>query len=86
MTLLDEEKSVEQKTDETLMVASRWEDCPPIASNKNLHEVGVGGVSDVGVLKLLVFNVGGGCVWFKGWLCLVQGVAVFDSKGGCVYC
>lgn len=42
MTLLDEEKSVEQKTDETLMVASRWEECPPIASTKNLHEV-VGG-------------------------------------------
>lgn len=36
VTLLDDEKTVEQKTDETLLVASRWEDNPPIASNRPL--------------------------------------------------
>ncbi|ESN96607.1 hypothetical protein HELRODRAFT_95514 [Helobdella robusta] len=36
VTLLDDEKSVEQKTDETLLVASRWEENPPIASNRPL--------------------------------------------------
>ena len=36
---MDDEKTVEQKTDETLLVASRWEENPPIASNRPLLNV-----------------------------------------------
>jgi len=38
LTLLDDEKSLQQKTQETLYVATRWEQNPPITSSKPLSE------------------------------------------------
>ena len=39
VTLLDDDKTLQQKTAETLQVASRWEEHPPITSAKPLSEV-----------------------------------------------
>ena len=39
LTLLDENKSTQQKTVETLQIASRWELDPPIVANQQQSEV-----------------------------------------------
>ncbi|GFU51659.1 hypothetical protein TNCV_82871 [Trichonephila clavipes] len=55
ITLLDDTKSIQQKTAETLQIASKWENSPPLASLNQNNEVSAS-VIFVDFLKCLVFN------------------------------
>ncbi|KAG8185774.1 hypothetical protein JTE90_000755 [Oedothorax gibbosus] len=41
ITLLDESKSIQQKTAETLQIACKWENSPPLSGLSYLNEVSV---------------------------------------------